>query len=514
MTSMSLSFNMEFQFEQLQVMKEKLLHPNGDVYATFMAEKLKRSFGLRALPSLEESQPVITFDGDTDEDVSFTLVYYSSRETSPLNHVLKHYLGSQLMNMTNEVYTLLYDNTLNTSATGSEISEVNDMFHQDLEEAMDDLVPEIEEEQITSPVQGDSENNVYSHDVDDEAVENEDLEEDDISSLQKESLDGQPHESIPSGSLLNHTITEKQATIATMAIVKNPQIIDRPLAAPSTNCQSPMSNYSIKYCDTKKLILNKKASPTSSTVLNDFNSLPGQGLREHLLFPKISNSKIYTPKPPMLKLLRDSQAARSPAMDASPPSLMIDDTTDPEWSPSSNSKRRSIVRRTNDHLRTALTAVKSLNEGNSNINKKWVCNFKNCGKTFSVRSHLDTHKVTHTGEKRYICNICGGRFTQSSSLRNHRIAIHTKEYPHNCSICKKGFLLPSQLKKHRLGYHGSRKHLNSNSSTSSHANALAAKILASAKAATTALSTPVPTVPPVPTLWSSRDAFHSKMLSE
>lgn len=514
MSSMSLIFNIEYQFEQLQVMREKLLSNHGAVYATLMAEKLKKSFGLRALPSLSESQPIITFEGDSDDDISFTIVYFNSLETSPLNYILKHYFGSQFMNIMNEVYNLLYHNTLNTSTVGSEISEREG--DRDIEDDFDDEEQEIEEEKDDSFLAANYENG-------DEGNNEED--EDDISTLQKESIDGvRSKESSANKTIHINSITERQATLATTAIVTNPQINDHPRnVTPSNSCStSERSKYSIKYCDTNKLILNKKEG--QSSLLNDLNSLPGRGLREHLLFRENNNNNknnactssqgIYSPEssvlkevPPLIKYSEELDVGKSPPVDLSPPSLMIDDKEDPEWSPSvaQSSRRKKVSSRSqsNDQLRSALMAFKTPTSNDPNSSKRYMCNFKTCGKTFSVRSHLDTHKVTHTGEKRYVCNECGGRFTQSSSLRNHRIAIHTKQFPHVCSLCSKGFLLPSQLKKHRITYHHSKKHanyhVNSNNqnSTSTHANALAAKILASAKSN-------APVVQPVPTLWTSR----------
>lgn len=517
MSSMSLIFNIEYQFEQLQVMREKLLSNHGAVYATLMAEKLKKSFGLRALPSLSESQPIITFEGDGDDDISFTIVYFNSLETSPLNYILKHYFGSQFMNIMNEVYNLLYHNTLNTSTVGSEISEGE--CDRDIEDEFDDEEQEIEEEKDDSFHAANYEN----------GDEGDNEEDEDISTLQKESIDGSRcKESSGNKTIRINSITERQAALATTAIVTNPQIKDHPRnMTPSIDTHiacstSEQSKYSIKYCDTNKLILNKKEG--QSSLLNDFNSLPGRGLREHLLFHEnnknnnnnasTSTQGLFSPEsvlkevPPLIKYSEELDVGKSPPVDLSPPSLMIDDKEDPEWSPSgvhsSRRKKVSSRRQSNDQLRSALMAYKTPTSNDPNSTKRYMCNFKTCGKTFSVRSHLDTHKVTHTGEKRYVCNECGGRFTQSSSLRNHRIAIHTKQFPHVCSLCSKGFLLPSQLKKHRITYHhGSKKHPNyhvnssNHNSTSSHANALAAKILATAKSNAAV-------VQPVPTLWTSR----------
>lgn len=80
------------------------------------------------------------------------------------------------------------------------------------------------------------------------------------------------------------------------------------------------------------------------------------------------------------------------------------------------------------------------------IRRKFSC--CHCGKSFKTKSHLQRHILTHTGEKPYLCTRCDCRFNQSSSLRNHVIAIHTKEYPHTCNNCNKGFLMPAVLQKH------------------------------------------------------------------
>ncbi|THV08581.1 hypothetical protein K435DRAFT_833007 [Dendrothele bispora CBS 962.96] len=72
------------------------------------------------------------------------------------------------------------------------------------------------------------------------------------------------------------------------------------------------------------------------------------------------------------------------------------------------------------------------------------------GKKQLVKRHIET---THLKKKPYICEFCGEKFPQRTSLRVHTSSKHTRDYPWKCPDCSVKYNDPARLHRHRMDVH-------------------------------------------------------------
>lgn len=67
-------------------------------------------------------------------------------------------------------------------------------------------------------------------------------------------------------------------------------------------------------------------------------------------------------------------------------------------------------------------------------------------------THLQTHKMVHSGDKPHMCEECGKTFIQLGNLKRHKL-VHSGVKAHKCDLCGRAFALKATLVSHKLMPH-------------------------------------------------------------
>ncbi|KAL4229298.1 hypothetical protein ACF0H5_012338 [Mactra antiquata] len=87
--------------------------------------------------------------------------------------------------------------------------------------------------------------------------------------------------------------------------------------------------------------------------------------------------------------------------------------------------------------------------------KKHKCD--ECGASFLMKYKLRMHMHIHTGNKPYLCSICGAEFNHSANLATHTRCVHLQVKPYECEICGGKYSKRSQLDNHIFSHSAERK---------------------------------------------------------
>lgn len=83
-------------------------------------------------------------------------------------------------------------------------------------------------------------------------------------------------------------------------------------------------------------------------------------------------------------------------------------------------------------------------EGRS-VGKCHECNF--CGRCLR-KKYLDNHQILHTGEKPYVCPVCGRSFARQNGYLHYR-RIYAQKMPYPCELCSSKFRKKEYLNRHK-----------------------------------------------------------------
>ena len=75
-----------------------------------------------------------------------------------------------------------------------------------------------------------------------------------------------------------------------------------------------------------------------------------------------------------------------------------------------------------------------------------------------MNAPLAKHRLTHSEERRYHCNICGKAFKRQDHLNGHLLT-HRSTKPFACHVdgCGKSYCDARSLRRHKENHHGQAK---------------------------------------------------------
>jgi uncharacterized Zn-finger protein len=82
---------------------------------------------------------------------------------------------------------------------------------------------------------------------------------------------------------------------------------------------------------------------------------------------------------------------------------------------------------------------------------KYECSF--CQRRFPLKTNLDTHTKTHTGERNFLCHLCDRKCINRSVLKRH-IESHSVVKSFKCNLCLQGYKYQKSLDIHMVKAHG------------------------------------------------------------
>lgn len=86
-------------------------------------------------------------------------------------------------------------------------------------------------------------------------------------------------------------------------------------------------------------------------------------------------------------------------------------------------------------FRVSQGLIRHLRETHERI-RNFACDL--CGRMFATKRNVEEHRRIHTNERPYICDLCGKAFKQKASLFVHNRS-HSDLFPFKCTYCAQGF---------------------------------------------------------------------------